>query len=181
LAEKNDDEQRALALLVYTPKFQSAFYEIGARALSSLGSRSTAALALDQAYLSLSLFKLHHASLKIGHAAARSGGVQPVSDRNLSSVLPPEGLRSETRDRDLKPLSVSELLKEAGLTAGGSVAWGEQIPERSSGIYIVTILNPRTVELGGLPEPLRARWNQGQQIVYIGRSVHLPTHHLGIG
>ena len=63
--------------------------------------------------------------------------------------------------------------EEPGLPLGGRVAWGEQIPKCSSGIYIVTIPDPHTVELGDLPRPLRARWNQGQQIVYIGRSVNL--------
>jgi hypothetical protein len=73
----------------------------------------------------------------------------------------------------MKLTSVHELLSEAGLALGGSVAWGEPIPEISSGIYIIALQDPSTIELNSLAEPLRKHWNEGQEIIYIGRSINL--------
>jgi hypothetical protein len=68
LADANDAEQRALALLAFHSEFQKAFYEIGLRALSPLGGPSTATLALDMTYLS----EENVAATDAAHAAGMS-------------------------------------------------------------------------------------------------------------
>jgi len=66
LADKNDAEQRALALLAFHSEFQRAFYEIGLRALSPLGGPSTATLALDMTYLSEEIVAATDAAQAVG-------------------------------------------------------------------------------------------------------------------
>ena len=82
-------------------------------------------------------------------------------------------MSEEANSDNMKALSVAELLKEADLSLGGSSKWSDQIPERSSGIYIITIADQLTPPLTALPQSLRHRWNPGEEIVYIGRSVNL--------
>jgi hypothetical protein len=70
-------------------------------------------------------------------------------------------------------LSVAELLKQADLPLTGSAKWKTQIPERSGGVYIITITEPSSAPITVLPKFMQCRWNHGQEIVYIGRSVNL--------
>lgn len=69
-------------------------------------------------------------------------------------------------------ISVQALFKSAELTLCGPVAWGEPIADTSSGVYVVTLAGS-AVDIDGLPAPLRALWNDGQEVVYIGRGKHL--------
>jgi hypothetical protein len=50
------------------------------------------------------------------------------------------------------------LFERAGLAAAGSVAWKEEVPERGSGVYVITASEPPSDE---------------QLVVYIGRSKNL--------
>ncbi|MBI5130784.1 MAG: GIY-YIG nuclease family protein [Rhodopseudomonas palustris] len=70
-------------------------------------------------------------------------------------------------------ISVEQLLDRAGLTLAGTVKWRTKVPESSSGIYVISIDCPEDVQLDGLPSEVRSRWNEGQQIIYIGRSVNV--------
>jgi hypothetical protein len=68
-------------------------------------------------------------------------------------------------------LTVDNLFASVGAKPHGSVTWGTRIPERGSGVYLITIPDPAAVV--GLPEPLRFRWCAHQGIVYIGRATRL--------
>jgi hypothetical protein len=66
LADKNDAEQFALGLLAYHSEFQGAFYEIGLRALSSLGGPLIANTALAMTYLSEEIVAATDAAHAVG-------------------------------------------------------------------------------------------------------------------
>jgi hypothetical protein len=74
----------------------------------------------------------------------------------------------------MKSLSVKELLETAGLAADGSMKWCEKITAaKRGGIYVVTIADPISAKLKLVRSSLLSRWNDGQAIIYIGRSVNL--------
>jgi hypothetical protein len=66
-------------------------------------------------------------------------------------------------------LSPLQLFKAAGITPGGRVGWSERVPEKGSGIYVVSIANPRAVRFSKGFEDQRTRWKPDQGIIYIGR------------
>jgi hypothetical protein len=66
----------------------------------------------------------------------------------------------------IEPLSLPDLIRAAGLSIAGSAQWKTPIAAQTlSGVYVVTATGPT---LAGLPSDLRDRWNEGQDIVYIG-------------
>jgi hypothetical protein len=70
---------------------------------------------------------------------------------------------------------VTELFASAQLTPYGPVAWGEIVPEKGPGIYVISTGGPSVFEadIDNLPKHERDHWVKGQHVVYIGRSVHL--------
>ncbi len=65
------------------------------------------------------------------------------------------------------------LLSQIKTGATGKVAWGEPIPERGPGVYIVTIADTAAVDPSGLPQAEQPLWVRGQTVLYIGRTKHL--------
>jgi hypothetical protein len=66
-------------------------------------------------------------------------------------------------------LSPLQLFKAARIAPGGRVVWSERIPEIGSGVYVVSIANPRAVRFAKGFEDQRERWKPDQGIIYIGR------------
>jgi hypothetical protein len=65
-------------------------------------------------------------------------------------------------------VSVVDSMRAASLSIVGSALWNDPTTaEKLSGVYVVTAAEP---SLDGLSPKLRNRWNEGQEIVYVGRS-----------
>lgn len=67
-------------------------------------------------------------------------------------------------------LSPDELFRQVDLIPSGPVLWRTAIPEKGSGVYVISIDNPSIVSADELLETERQHWLSDQQIVYIGRS-----------
>lgn len=57
------------------------------------------------------------------------------------------------------PVTLEELFSAAQLSSGGTVNWGEAIPEAGPGVYVVSLAD--------------GYWNEGESIIYIGRTARL--------
>jgi hypothetical protein len=57
------------------------------------------------------------------------------------------------------PVTLEELFSAAQLSSGGTVNWGEAIPEVGPGVYVVSLAD--------------GYWNEGESIIYIGRTARL--------
>jgi hypothetical protein len=70
-----------------------------------------------------------------------------------------------------EPLTAKELLRLAGIVPGGAVHWDDLllVQEKGPGVYIVEVIDPAHAP-DDLSKSERARWVDGQQIVYIGRA-----------
>jgi hypothetical protein len=55
----------------------------------------------------------------------------------------------------------------------GPVPWETAIPETASGVYVVTLVDPKNVTLENLSALDRLRWNIDEEVIYIGRGKHL--------
>jgi hypothetical protein len=52
------------------------------------------------------------------------------------------------------PVTLEELFSAAQLSSGGTVNWGEAIPEVGPGVYVVSLAD--------------GYWNEGESIIYMG-------------
>jgi hypothetical protein len=66
-------------------------------------------------------------------------------------------------------LSPLQLFQAARIAPSGRVVLSERVPEKGSGVYVVSIANPRAVRFAKGFEDQRAPWKPDQGIVYIGR------------
>lgn len=69
-------------------------------------------------------------------------------------------------------ISVQDLFNSAKLTLCGPVDWGEPVADTRSGVYVVTLAD-LAVNIDELLAPIRRRWNDEQEVIYIGRGKHL--------
>jgi len=71
-------------------------------------------------------------------------------------------------------VTVAELFAQAELHPSGPVSWGNPIPERTAGVYVVAIQNWAAIASEALPPHVpqicRDRWVAGQSVIYIGRT-----------
>lgn len=70
-------------------------------------------------------------------------------------------------------LNADALFAEAGIAINGPVSWKTPIQQKASGIYVITLLDPDEAFPSALNDIERAHWNEGQEIIYIGRSINL--------
>lgn len=70
----------------------------------------------------------------------------------------------------MKIVRVSELFEAASLEMQGPVSWLTPIEYKSSGVYVITMVDPTEASIDHLPEAEAKRWNSGQSIIYIGRA-----------
>jgi hypothetical protein len=70
-------------------------------------------------------------------------------------------------------LSVLELFRRAEIEMRGPVRWSDPIPEMSSGIYVVALVDLTAVVPEKLSQSERDRWNLGEEIIYIGKAKSL--------
>lgn len=77
----------------------------------------------------------------------------------------------------MKPVGVTDVFGAAGLTPRGPVRWGEAVPERLPGVYVVALVAsadapcPRREHEEWCSNPLTfERWQVGQPVIYIGRT-----------
>ena len=69
------------------------------------------------------------------------------------------------------PLSVEELYALAGVTPTGVSRWGDDVPTKLSGVYVIS--TETALSGSELPEGERAYWVPDQTIIYIGRAKQL--------
>jgi hypothetical protein len=69
-------------------------------------------------------------------------------------------------------LSVPELFQTLSLEMRGPVPWNTPIPETSSGVYVIGLVDPTTFA-ENLSEDERTRWNADEEIIYIGKATKL--------
>ena len=69
------------------------------------------------------------------------------------------------------PMSVEELYALAGITPTGVTRWGDDVPTKQPGVYVISTEDE--VPALSLPEPERAFWVPDQKIIYIGRAKQL--------
>jgi hypothetical protein len=70
-------------------------------------------------------------------------------------------------------LSVPDLFRVVSLGMRGPVPWGTPIEETSSGVYVIALVDPAAPFVENLSEAELARWNAGEEIIYIGRATGL--------
>jgi hypothetical protein len=72
-----------------------------------------------------------------------------------------------------KSFSPDELFEKAGTVSDGFVNWGDAIPEKRSGVYIISLIDMSNIEFDDRFEIEKKHWNDGQEIIYIGRANQL--------
>jgi len=80
---------------------------------------------------------------------------------NGKSLAAPTRRGSRKRPETMQAPTADWLLEQIEIRATGSAGWGEPIPERGPGVYIVTIADPTSVEVSRLPVaevPSRMWW-----------------------
>lgn len=70
-------------------------------------------------------------------------------------------------------LSVSELFQRTSLEMRGPVPWGDPVTETSSGVYVIALVDPTANFAEKLSETELTRWNEGEEIIYIGKATKL--------
>jgi hypothetical protein len=78
-----------------------------------------------------------------------------------------------TTTQTVAVVPVGELFSCAGIERTGTANWGDRIPERGPGVYVISIADPSLVTVESLPESDRRCWISDQPIIYIGRGVQL--------
>jgi hypothetical protein len=68
-------------------------------------------------------------------------------------------------------LSVEELYTLAGVIPTGVTQWGNDVPSKQPGVYVISVEDDVTGL--NLPEDERAFWVPDQKIIYIGRAKQL--------
>jgi GIY-YIG catalytic domain len=68
-------------------------------------------------------------------------------------------------------LSVEDLYVLAGVIPTGATRWGDDVPSKQPGVYVISIEDDLTGL--NLPERERAFWIPDQKIIYIGRAKQL--------
>jgi hypothetical protein len=69
------------------------------------------------------------------------------------------------------PMSVEDLYALAGVTPTGVTRWGDDVPTKLSGVYVIST---ETLLPGSeVPESERTYWAPDQKIIYIGRAKQL--------
>lgn len=71
-----------------------------------------------------------------------------------------------------KILSADDLFRQIGIKRSTTTLWGEDVPERGSGVYIVSLENA-DIAIDRLTIRERSFWNADQTVIYIGRSNNL--------
>jgi hypothetical protein len=69
------------------------------------------------------------------------------------------------------PMSVEDLYALASVTQTGVTRWGDDVPSKLSGVYVIS--TEAVLSGSELPEEERAYWVPDQTIIYIGRAKQL--------
>lgn len=73
-------------------------------------------------------------------------------------------------------MTVSELFDTAGLKPRSPVPWRTPVDQSGPGVYVVALVeglavtSPAAIDVQSLPPAERARWIEGQPVIYIGRA-----------
>jgi hypothetical protein len=67
-------------------------------------------------------------------------------------------------------VGINELFEAASVPMQGPVPWLTPIEEKSSGVYVISLVDPIEPSISCLPEVEAKRCNAGQGIIYIGRA-----------
>jgi hypothetical protein len=72
-------------------------------------------------------------------------------------------------------ITVHEVFRAAGLKASGPVRWGEIVPEKQAGVYIVAAVEDPdegcgAIDVSYLKDQIAERWIPSEPVIYIGRS-----------
>lgn len=70
-------------------------------------------------------------------------------------------------------LRVEALFAEAGIAINGPVSWKMPFEQKASGVYVITLSDANLALPPEINETELAHWNNGQEIIYIGRSINL--------
>jgi hypothetical protein len=80
----------------------------------------------------------------------------------------------------VKPISADELFRLAGVLPSAPIKWGDNVPCKRAGVYVIEIDDISTVRFMNLSpeqeyarlrlERDRLRWRSDQNIIYIGRT-----------
>jgi hypothetical protein len=73
----------------------------------------------------------------------------------------------------LKSRSTEELFRRAAIEPTGPIPWNTPVPEKRSGVYVVSIADTSLVCREDLPKNEQEYWNPEQAIIYIGRATSL--------
>jgi len=70
-------------------------------------------------------------------------------------------------------LSVPDLFRRVSLEMCGPVEWLTPLEDTSSGVYVIALVNPAAPFTENLSDTELARWNAGEEIIYIGKATNL--------